>query len=817
MEDAPRKRCAVCVKDGQHIIFVVLPRQPPPQPEEPEPLMFFDKPSPRKEPKPVSSNRIEWRKWSAGSYCVPLVVGERGDIKRCTTLPRTEFPNLREVYRDCAPFESFLEFPALFGCLRLDKMYFLVAANVGEVAALPFGGAITRVFKTEWITVPIPGSGQLLLSSGDKNRLKEFEQYSFEKGYYYSDDCDMRRPFPFVPPPGDNAPRFHSDWSRYLRKPFTANGLEDACSVLFRGFAEGKEVFLKDGSSLHILLYGRQSNLNPGPRYFGRGLNEANAVGNDHVYEYVMWKHDIHRNHVLFTRHTLLRGTIPVRWSTHIGKTVSEPSMIFNPNKEEVLRGCDSYYSSVFTQLAAFINYDMEGRAMNVASRLRCVNMLRQSHHSSEEMLTKHYVEAVARSQPVVARLFPGSQLDLVHVDLLGLTKEKGTEGTTTIFWRTLFASFPSSHGEFVTVGTVDEHGKVTHSSCQTNFVRVNCADSLDRTNIGCFYTCFQATLPMTFSLGLDLESFADQRPLPPLEDQMKYDNSEDFMAQIHAWSQSPRDFVSTWQEGSNPLRFPVAIGRVLSELYVYNGDIIARLYTNSAAMHSNILRGVCGLKPATSNVVIATKRRYENVFEDKNKFRNIELLLGRNIDIHFPSMSRVFLQRPVPLDKWSCALLAVGVPSNIQCGEMEQSLRRAWDKWVVPKLKAQSLPLVSSEALTFAITTEEGDGEHHDEFLCAVKQLEFEQEQSVDEDVNVTQNNEHVAVIEFDEGFCRVLNAPLLLRENAILNFQSSGATFEPYTYPMAVGNDSPRGIVQKAANSFRSGVKNLMRGLNK
>ncbi|RHW71219.1 synaptojanin (N-terminal domain) [Trypanosoma brucei equiperdum] len=818
VEKSPRKRCAVAVKDGTSILFVVLARPlPPPPPKEPELLMFFEKPSSpvAKQPEPATGNEVEWQKWSAGSYCVPLVVDERGEIQRYDKLCHREFPNLRDAYRQCGPFESFVEFAALFGCLRLDRMYFLVATKVEEAAVLPFGGAILRVGGTEWISFGIPGSEPLYLTSGDRNRLKEFETYSHEGGYYYSDDCDLRRPFPFVSSKDGNGPQFHSDWSRQLRKPFITAGVESCCSVLLRGFAAEKEVLLKDGSILHVLLCGRQNNLNPGPRYFGRGLNAVNAVGNDHVYEYVMWRQGGGNGPIQFAKHTILRGTVPVHWSTRISKTISEPAMMFSQNKEEVLRGCDSYFSFVFTQLVAIMRYDSGEQLTGRGPRLRCVNMLRQSHHSSEEALTKHFTEAVTKSQAALQQAFPGSQLDLVHVDWLNMLKEQGIDRTTTTFWTTLLATF--STDELVTAGTIGVDGGVTLNSCQTSFVRVNCADSLDRTNIGCFYTCFQSTLNMLAYLRLEPDSFVDQNRLPPLEEQEGERPLETTLAMLQLSGSPRRDSVATWQEACNPSLYPAAIGRALSELYVYNGDTIARLYTNSAAMHSNILRGICGLKAAASNMVIATQRRYENAFEDKSKFRNIELLLGRNIDIHFPSMSQAFLKRPVPVENWGCALIAKGIPVGVPCSEIEQAVRKAWDSLVVPRLREDGIPVTSSDALTFIISAEDNEGEYHDEFICAVKQLTFEQDTSGEEDTNAEQNSEHLAVIEFDKDFCRALDAPFLLQENAILKFQTTGVALEPYTYPVLSENGNSRGIVRKAAKSLRSGVKNFVRGLYK
>ncbi|KEG14814.1 synaptojanin (N-terminal domain) [Trypanosoma grayi] len=757
--------------------------------------------------------------WAGGWFVSPLIVNANAEVEMCRAFDRTKFSSFKEAYNVCGPFESIVEYPAMFGCILLDKVYFLVATRVEEVAGLPFGGTILRVAETEWIAFNIPGAAPLRMSVTDKNRLREFQQYKYEKGYYYSDDCDLTKPFPFISSRAGDSPEFHCDWSEHLRQAFRLNGLDNGCSVLIRGYAEGKNIEIKDRSVLCMLLLGRQNHLNPGPRYLGRGLNGNNAVGNDHVYEYVMWRKNADGS-ISFARHTILRGTIPVQWTTQINATIAEPSMIFSPNKEEVLQGCDVYFESLFRQLTALIKYDTGGAPVDAIPKVRCINLLRQNPQSGEGILARYFIEAVRKADAAVRRVFPKDHLDLVHVDWLNLIKDYGIDVATKTFWEAVLAFLaPSSSDALATVGSVRPDGSVSRLLCQRQFVRINCADSLDRTNLGCFFTCFQASVFMLGSLGIQLNSFVDQRPLPPLDgqDDFERDGFSAFLAPMAgAKSSFPKPFVGSWYEARNPSLYPVAVGRALSELFVYNGDIVAQLYTNSAAMHSNILRGICGLKYTTSNVVIATQRRFENVFEDRKKFRSIELLLGRNKDIHFPSMSRVFLTRPVPWEHWKCALVAVGVPPGISSSELEGSVRRAWDEMVCPMLCNDGYPPIASSALCFTVTVAEDEVESHTEFVTALGHVTFEQTPPLDEDSCVPQENEQIAVIEFDRDLCRAINVPRLLQERAVLKFQSSNVILTPYEYPVQGSEGDSSGLVHKAANSLRSGLKNFVRGLN-
>jgi hypothetical protein len=155
--------------------------------------------------------------------------------------------------------------------------------------------------------------------------------------------------------------------------------------------------------------------------------------------------------------------------------------------------------------------------------------------------------------------------------------------------------------------------------------------------------------------------------------------------------------FLRSWGEVRDHRRCPPAVVRALSEMFVSNGDAVAMMYTNSAALHSNLMRKLAGMKLAKSNAVISAQRRYENVFEDRKKFRHVELLLGRNIELHLPSVSPAFLVRPIPYEHWTSALILTGVPSNATRQDIETALREVWDTVVVPSLSENQVKCSSS------------------------------------------------------------------------------------------------------------------------
>lgn len=1121
MTGAPRSRFIHTTKQSKHYLFVTVPKIT--SGNAPSGSEFVDR---------YCYNPGD--KWAGGSAVIPLTVTSNGELARCPEFGRSAFDSIDEALVACGPFDGHIDrYDACFGAILLDMMYFLVAAKTEVAMELPFGPVAHRIVATQWVAVALPGVPKLHVSDRDHRRLKEFAQHSFHPGCYYSDEADLSLPFPFVSSgivgggkkttaatshhpstaasPGSSSsssstapspPELHSDWSHHLRKPFDAIALDGACSVMMSGFIAEHRLGLEDGQLLRVQLIGHKNHHNPGPRYYGRGLNHANAAGNDHVYELVVWRYaslpsadspagtplspskptttpsvtddgdeesgrqspNRARGHAVkmessnssnpsqrmsieFMRHVILRGTIPVHWTTELVATgLGEASMHFDKNIDKVLAGTVPYFQNVFRALNSFAACDASNATSEVIESivraheesssssssgpqvsLRCISLLRQSSSPGEEELARYFVDAVRKavmsfsssSNPSRHRgatnaaagttspatdaplgtdvsLHPhhhpknpfsstcnSGRLELAHVDWLNLVKQYQTEMAVGIFWQHAVPFLLETHGSsnnaspqnaspsqspavsprasgppggnfssgisamhqhqqpahqqppltpehastqnpLVTSGTLSRGGVVNITSVQTNFVRVNCADSLDRTNLGCFFTSLQVMMDMLRGMNVSFESFVDQCPVPAASDDSDSGDDEDgkkgsggsnaaaapaaalsldesMMMDASTAQKRPSaltqratnrfrpPFLRSWGEVRDHRRCPPAVIRALSEMFVSNGDTVAMMYTNSAALHSNLMRKLAGMKLAKSNAVISAQRRYENVFEDRKKFRHVELLLGRNIELHLPSVSPAFLVRPLPYESWSSALVLTGVPSNATRQDVETALRELWDTVVVPALgenqvKCSSSAICMQVFLETALIDEESvDTEG---FLVTNSSVVFqnipaelvatERADADDEDASTIRRRRQstftsaadipivsppgsatpnttspssattgggvgaegfcdveasdcVAVVEFDQDTCRVVDVVSHLMAHVpghtvALRHKHQGVVMQMhrYTFPMEK-DDSTKSIassasdaVKKAANSLRSGLKSLVRGLN-
>lgn len=475
--------------------------------------------------------------WSHGCVIAPLCVSGRGKFQRSMDLCQSEFQSFQEVRNRCGWFDSFVEYPTVFGAVQLDRVYLLVAKSVEVAAQLPLAGQIMRVLDTAWIPFDIPGTAPVKMSAQDQNKIKDLLKYSYGRGHYYSDDVDLRLPFPFTAAAGreadDEEVWARYDWSSHLRRLFDADSLRRALSVLMRGYAGERVMELRQGGTLHVLLLGRQNNINPGPRYLSRGLNAKHGAGNDLVYDYVMWKSptswrssksDSSLNScvggaegVAYARHTLLRGTIPVHWKTDIRVSLSEPVMMFSTEQADVIRGSDVYFVEVMRHLQRTMQMDSQGRSRE-APQLRCISLLRLSAQSSELVLARHYREAVAQAERAVRASYPSSALDLVHMDWLNTVSENDLDSATASFWQNainFLAQPPHRPTGMLSTGVIAQDRRMCRGHTQTRFVRINCADSLDRTNLASFFTLLQVSMAMLRALAIPLTAFPMAAPSP--------------------------------------------------------------------------------------------------------------------------------------------------------------------------------------------------------------------------------------------------------------------------------------------------------------
>ncbi|CAD2215324.1 hypothetical protein AGDE_00509 [Angomonas deanei] len=370
-----------------------------------------------------------------------------------------------------------------------------------------------------------------------------------------------------------------------------------------------------------------------------------------------------------------------------------------------------------------------------------------------------------------------------------------------------------------MSLGMIRTDGSVDRLVSQTRFVRINCADSLDRTNLGCYFTCLQVSIAMLLTLQVPFGAFEDKRPIPPLQDIEDGDYGSTLYSDPVPGAKQvvPQPYLNVWNDARNAKRVPAAIVRTLAEIFAHNGDCVAMLYTSSAAMHGNILRGVADMKMGSHNAVIATQRKYENAFEDGKKFRSIEILLGRNLDVHYKSFSPIYLTRPIPYNRWNTALVVQSLPADCTSDDVDKAIRSCWDQGVIPQLLANNIAPIESSALCLVISLQSRNSKDS-EVATVVEQSIPTSSPSTSEGGRFpqTSNSGGLAVVEFDENLCSVVNAPALLRQQGCLIVNGCRCIMASYAYPINFnGDNSGNGYVKQVGTSLKKGFKTFMRNL--
>ncbi|KAK9864967.1 hypothetical protein WJX84_007279 [Apatococcus fuscideae] len=94
-----------------------------------------------------------------------------------------------------------------------------------------------------------------------------------------------------------------------------------------------------------------------------------------------------------------------------------------------------------------------------------------------------------------------------------------------------------------------------------------------------------------------------------------------------------------------------------MAEIFLINGDLNSSLYTSSKAMHSAILgllqrdeSSSTAFMGKLSNLSVLVQRRYHNVLSDAARQSVIEMFLGLQMGVHFPSVQLLYTDTSLPL-----------------------------------------------------------------------------------------------------------------------------------------------------------------------
>eukprot|EP00761_Pharyngomonas_kirbyi_P010055 gb/GECH01010073.1/.p1 GENE.gb/GECH01010073.1/~~gb/GECH01010073.1/.p1 ORF type:complete len:1568 (+),score=218.06 gb/GECH01010073.1/:1-4704(+) len=494
--------------------------------------------------------------------------------------------------------QSILKCTAIIGMVTVGAtLNLLIVTKSTPTATLPGGHDVHNIDSTKWVQIELDYPYDI--DREERKNLELLREFPIEGLHFYCDTLDITRRFPSSSDIFGFEPEFV--WNEFLAQPFTHIGLRSVCCVLLEGLCVEKSVPVASGGNLHLCLVTRKSSLNPGTRYFARGFNDRISPGNEYECELLMWT-ERSKSELEWTSYVWRRGTVPMFWSAQITSAVSDAEVEISDRPYEKL---DQYYRRLQQRYGDY--------------PLLLVNLLRHTTHKDESVLSQHFKESLS----VLKRMMK-IDVEMFNLDWLNAKKQNGLDYAVQHLWSNIKSHLQRSG---VTKGVLSVDGDhVTSSSLQsqqTGILRFNCADSLDRTNLSTFFMCLQVIAEQSRILGTSLctDNTPSSRPWPLINSNLetvKYRLSEEAAV-------------------------------ALAEVFVLNGDVCATLFTNSPAMHTDVMREFAPHMPAAPmNAKIIVQRRFTNVFEDKHRQCQYEMFVGINSSTYFPhSYPNDGVQRP--------------------------------------------------------------------------------------------------------------------------------------------------------------------------
>lgn len=368
----------------------------------------------------------------------------------------------------------------------------------------------------------------------------------------------------------------HDDWKIYLIHGFVAQA--NIC------------VYSKP---IYITLIARRSRLYCGTRFLKRGLNLDGDVANEVETEQIVHDASISNfSQGLFTSFVQLRGSLPDRWSQDATKLVPKPTIVqdfVDPYHESTAKHFNDLLKRYGTPIVV-LNLIKQKEKKPHESVLN--DMLNNSIGYLNQFLPQqHIIRLIAfdmarcnksRNENVMQRL---GKIGFNIVRVTGIfqswtsARKSNFDNTYTLHLRQrTFNRIPSSSK----IGGY----RLQNGQClQNGIVRVNCVDSLDRTNTAQFVLGKVALAFQLQALGVLIE--------PCLE----YDT----------------DAV-----------------RLLEQLYEDHGDTIALQYGGSQLVHRvKTYRKIAPLTSHSSEIMQALSRYYSNTFSDSEKQNVMNIFLG--------------------------------------------------------------------------------------------------------------------------------------------------------------------------------------------
>ena len=468
---------------------------------------------------------------------------------------------------------------ALIGLQRYGHyLYILVVVESEPVARIQNRHTIYQVNKVMFIATEFPVHQRM--PSKISRRITQIREFQLVKLHFWCWTRDLTNPTFAKGKPVKRS----FVWNEFWTEPFAKLGLRDVCVDLLQG-AVSSEVMTVGSEILKFTLVTVREAAFTGTRYQARGLDDEGHAANEVRIELI-----VETNTGKLWSHCVERGSVPVKWKSVCAKNLPTVSVVIDPMDAQ--KATPAYFE--------WLKEDFPGT-------IKCVNLMHSDPGQSEAPLCQAYAEAVASIEHVAYQEF----------DWHGNAKDAGIENAVGAYFKQLGVpcvarsvpdtmmpkgSPPDGPAKlFSNEASLGVTG-VNFQTIQTDIHRFNCMDSLDRTNVGCFYYVCLVSSVILNELGLG----------------NVITNYSDLMA------------------------MPSCLRKFLASSFIAIGNNISIIYTNTMACMTDHFYTVGGLPKDSrtqGNGQIAVLRRFHNFVTDKKRQKTIDLFLGKNIETLLPDV----------------------------------------------------------------------------------------------------------------------------------------------------------------------------------
>ncbi|KAH0786968.1 SacI domain containing protein [Histomonas meleagridis] len=473
------------------------------------------------------------------------------------------------------------------------------------------------------------------LQGPEERRVNRMTGYPFTDLHFYCENHDFTSPI--------WSDKHHTSfvWNEFWVKPFEAVHQRDVCVNLLQGTVSSEVITIfpsdilvprinqnnsssnspessplnsidkesteppvdSNGKSFKITLITIREAANGGTRYFARGVDKNGYAGNEVQCELIVETCD---GRVWST--VWRRGTAPIIWRSIIGKNL--PSVSHVVDKSSFY---SQYTSTYFDRLKEEFN------------EIICVDLLHNTLQASHDEYEIHNSFATT-----VAKI---DKVSHISYDWHSKVKEKtipeATKELLNIFEPDYSFSFPKSDSDKNDFppppersdkipsflfgnenGCIKSGNNFIEENKQKIVYRLNCLDSLDRTNIGCFFYAMKCLSIILHELRI-CEPITKEYPVHKL------------------------------------FAMPMKVRQFMARAFISIGDCISLIYTNTNACMTDVLLEIGGIKEKTeSDSGISVQRRYHNMVTDRKRNKLFALFNGRLFDTYLPSIDTT----PIPM-----------------------------------------------------------------------------------------------------------------------------------------------------------------------